>query len=116
LKLLDALCQFILAVDATFHDDVLQECLIKAIDGIGLGDIEVLFTDKTNQFSYLRLRLPYLLISFRSSGLRCVPAALVSMLRRMVQQSPCDPLVGSMQRSPFALVAQHWFICDLPFY
>src|SRR5215217_1302947 len=49
-------------------------------------------------------------------------AALDAFLRRLsacsgawVQQSPCDPLVGSMQRSPFALVAQHWFHLHLPF-
>jgi hypothetical protein len=50
-------------------------------------------------------------------------AALDAFLRRLaafsgawVQQSPCDPFAGSAQRSPFALVALHWFIRDLPFY
>src|SRR5215208_767699 len=50
-------------------------------------------------------------------------AALDAFLRRLaafsgawVQQSPCDPLAGSVQRSPFRFVALHWFICDLPFY
>jgi hypothetical protein len=50
-------------------------------------------------------------------------AALDAFLRRLaafsgawVQQSPCDPLAGSVQRSPFALVALQRLICDLPFY
>src|SRR5215208_3085557 len=30
------------------------------------------------------------------------------------QQSPCDPLAGSVQGSPFALVARHRFICEAP--
>src|SRR5215212_7124895 len=49
-------------------------------------------------------------------------AALDAFLRRLaafsgawVQQSPCDPLAGSVQRSPFAFVALHWFICDYLF-
>jgi hypothetical protein len=49
-------------------------------------------------------------------------AAREAFLRRLaacsgawVQQSPCDPLAGSVQRSPFAVVALHRFTCDLPF-
>src|SRR5215211_313719 len=49
-------------------------------------------------------------------------AALDAFLRRLaafsgawVQQSPCDSTAGSAQRSPFAVVAPHRFICDLPF-
>src|SRR5215208_4362934 len=49
-------------------------------------------------------------------------AAREAFLRRLaacsgawVQQSPCDPLAGSVQRSPFAVVALHWFICDYLF-
>src|SRR5918994_797250 len=49
-------------------------------------------------------------------------AARDAFLRRLsafsgawVQQSPCDPLAGSVQRSPFRFVALHWLICDLPF-
>src|SRR5215203_1630897 len=49
-------------------------------------------------------------------------AALDAFLRRLaafsgawVQQSPCEPFAGSVQRSPFAFVALHWFICDYLF-
>jgi hypothetical protein len=32
------------------------------------------------------------------------------------QQRASGPLAGSVQRSPFAVVARHWLICGLPFY
>src|SRR5829696_2800620 len=30
------------------------------------------------------------------------------------QQSPCDPLAGNVQGSPFALVARHTLTCEAP--
>src|SRR5215203_6229484 len=60
----------------------------------------------------------------RTSALGLARAALDAALRRFsafsgawAQQSPCDPLAGKVQGSPFALVARHRFICVLtPFY
>src|SRR5688500_12550263 len=32
------------------------------------------------------------------------------------QQTSCEPCAAFSQRSPFAVIARHWLICDLPFY
>src|SRR5215204_5075391 len=60
----------------------------------------------------------------RTSALGLARAALDAALRRFsafsgawAQQSPCDPLAGKVQGSPFALVARHTSICGpTPFY
>src|SRR5919112_6467649 len=62
------------------------------------------------------------LTSLTSLSAFAVPA-LEAILRRFSaflgswdQQRVSGPLAGSVQRSPFAFVALHWFICGLPFY
>src|SRR5215218_478443 len=76
----DTNSEVLFAVDPTLHDDVLQECLIKAIDGIGLADIEVLFAHQAHELPYLCLDLSYLPICFRCSGPRRLSAALLCVL------------------------------------
>src|SRR5829696_2505583 len=69
-----------------------------------------------------RIRSRISALTSRTSLSAFAVAALEALLWRSAafsgawdQQSPCGPLAGNLQRSPFALVALHWFICDLLF-